>query len=293
MLMLARRYVRRFGKPDVLHAHAVAWGGEVANLISREFDVPFFITEHSTEMLSAAWRPIGRKAAVTALLAADGVVSVSRHLARAVNKVAPGLACGVIPNVVDTSFFASAAHVERATTPFRIISVGLLVAKKGMDQLIKAFAQAFPDESDVRLIIVGDGDQRSSLEALVRQLRLADRVEFTGLLSRAEIRQRMAHANVFALASRLETFGVVLIEALASGLPVVATQTGGPDDIVVDGVGWLVPPGDEGAFARALRDARENWQRFDRSSLAEYAEEHFGEQAVVDQLLNLYGGARV
>jgi glycosyltransferase involved in cell wall biosynthesis len=292
MLMLARRYVTRYGKPDVLHAHGASWGGEVAHLISQEFNVPFFITEHSTHFLDAVWRPLGWRSALSSLLAADDVVCVSRHLARAVNRVAPGLACGVVPNVVDTSFFASAARTQREARPFRVLSVGLLVEKKGMDLLIRAFAQAFPDDPDALLVIAGDGPQRASLEALIRQLRLGDRVHFTGLLTRVEIREWMGKANVFALASHFETFGVVFIEALASGLPVIATQSGGPDDIITDGVGWLVPTRDESALARALRNARTSWQEFDPLSLAEYAEQRFGEQALVRQLLQLYDVAQ-
>jgi glycosyltransferase involved in cell wall biosynthesis len=103
----------------------------------------------------------------------------------------------------------------------------------------------------------------------------------------------MGRANVFVLASVRETFGVVLIEALAAGLPVIATRAGGPDEIVTDAVGWLVPTNDEAAMSEALRSARCEWASFDPQALAGYANERYGRRSVVRQLEALYDAARV
>ena len=105
-----------------------------------------------------------------------------------------------------------------------------------------------------RLEIGGEGPSRPSLEQQVQQLGLADRVTFLGRLARPEVRDALGRADLFVLASPHETFGVVVAEAMACGLPVVITRSGGPEAFVPTGAGVVVEPGDPTSLADAIAD---------------------------------------
>ena len=136
---------------------------------------------------------------------------------------------------------------------FVYLFVGRLVHQKGVDVLLNAFAQ---QESGV-LLIVGQGEERASLESQVQALGIASRVFFLGV--RHDIPSLMKAADCFVLASRLEGLGIVLIEAMACGLPIVATGVDGIPEAVEHGKnGILVPSEDPAALAAALREIREN-----------------------------------
>jgi glycosyltransferase involved in cell wall biosynthesis len=129
-----------------------------------------------------------------------------------------------------------------------VLGIGRLVPEKGFDVLIEAVAKS---KSERRLIVLGEGPERARLEQLVVQRGLSDRVELRGYVN--EPWPVFADAKMLALASRSEAFGNVIVEALAHGLPVVATRCGGPQEILEDGrFGRLVPVDDADAMARAI-----------------------------------------
>jgi glycosyltransferase involved in cell wall biosynthesis len=134
---------------------------------------------------------------------------------------------------------------------FVIATAGSLIARKGHDVLIRAFRQLLPGSQAPHLIIFGDGPDRAVLEGLVRTLDLNARVHFLGHVD--DVSQLYQAADVFALASRGDAFGLVCAEAGHFGLPAVSTRVGGiPEVIVHNETGFLVSPGDVEAFARAL-----------------------------------------
>jgi GalNAc-alpha-(1->4)-GalNAc-alpha-(1->3)-diNAcBac-PP-undecaprenol alpha-1,4-N-acetyl-D-galactosaminyltransferase len=157
----------------------------------------------------------------------------------------------VIPNpVVPPS--ESRQAPPQVLKPF-ILAAGRLVPQKGFDVLIRAFALAAPECGQLRLVIAGDGPAAQALRCLVAELRLENRVLFLGQIR--ELQTLMLQAEGFILASRYEGFPNVLLEALASGLPVVATDCpSGPREILRGGnFGLLVPCEDPSALAGALR----------------------------------------
>ncbi len=131
-------------------------------------------------------------------------------------------------------------------------TVARLVPEKAQDVMIRAFAGAVAEGRPGRLVLVGDGPCRDDLEGLAARLGLRGRVQFLGF--RRDVPALLRAMDVFLLSSRMEGMALTLIEAMASGLPVIATDVGGSREVVADEVtGRIVPPGDADALARALR----------------------------------------
>jgi glycosyltransferase involved in cell wall biosynthesis len=153
---------------------------------------------------------------------------------------------------------------------------------KGVDYLIRAVTLV----DGVRLEVVGDGPLRSAYERLARELGIADRVDFRGFLPKPELAARMRRADLFALASRFENNPCVVLEAQASGLPVVAARVGGLPELVDERSGILAEPRDPEDLARGIREALEG--RFDREALAKRAVQRWGREAIGRQLAEIY-----
>ena len=167
--------------------------------------------------------------------------------------------------------------------PFVFLCVARMSPEKGHALLLEAFAGAFRGIRNVRLRLVGDGPSQAGLRQLSRQLGVAGQVDFIGALPANRVRAEMEAADVFALASNNETFGVVVIEALACGLPVVSTASGGPDHLIHRDNGVLVPCGDAPALRDALREMRGRAARYDRRVIRAEVVQRYGPDAFARQ----------
>jgi len=147
---------------------------------------------------------------------------------------------------------------------------------------------------ELKLVLVGESFYASyrreyeRLRQMAADLGLGARVEFAGKKLGAELVRYMQDSALLVLPSRRESLGTVLVEALACGTPVVATRCGGPEDIVNDQVGVLVPPEDPEALARGIEHLLERRASYDPNRLRAYALENFGVEAVARQLASLY-----
>jgi len=194
---------------------------------------------------------------VWALRASDQVVAISSATAREITNLVP-LSVRVIPYTVGFPEAAPGESLPRADDTFVILFVGSLVERKGVRYLIDALP-LLPAHLPAKLVIIGDGAERSRLEAQVRQRGLEHRVEVRGRVAEQELRRAYAGASVLVLPAIVdargdtEGLGVVLLEAMSYGVPVIGSDLGGITDIVIDGeTGLLVPPQDSAALAAAL-----------------------------------------
>lgn len=221
------------------------------------------ISEHSTAYARGLISPAGIQIARVIAANAGALFAVSNPLARQLEEILslPHGDFAVMPNLVDQSFLNASIPVRDAGKT-NFLHVSLLDPKKRVEIIIRAFAQQFPQNSEVSLTIGGDGPTRDKLKLLAVELGVADRVNFLGHLSREQVRTTIAGSDAFVLASKYETFGVVLVEALAMGLPLIATKSGGPEDIVTPETGILIPTEDQDAMAAAMlqiHTSREKW----------------------------------
>jgi len=252
---------RRALRPDVLHVQCFGPNGLYALALHRLTGIPLVVSSHGetfmddhdvfarSRLLSTGLR--------AALSAAAAVTACSRMVAEDLTTRFGARRAVVVPNGVDPAEFATPAEGGRpdAGTPDRrptVLALGRVEHRKGFDLLLDAFARADgPDGT--RLVIAGDGGALAPLRAQAARLGISGSVDFPGRLSRPAVAEALARATVFVVPSRVEPFGIVVLEGWRAGLPVIATRNGGPAEIMTDGVdGLLVDPQDTAALAAAL-----------------------------------------
>ena len=192
----------------------------------------------------------------------------------------------VIPNGIDMSAFGSREYSPR---PRRIAMVACLREEKRIDVLINAAPQILSQFPDAQFLIVGDGTCRESLWTLAKRLRVTEQFSFLG--HRDDVPAILAQADVFVLPSRSEAFPNSIIEAMASGLPVVASNVGGIPELVEDGrTGHLVPPGDPKALAAALTRLLDDPRRSAEFGAAgrRKIEQNYSFDRMIEQMETLY-----
>ena len=281
-----REYIARHGRPDVVAAQSATWAGHAAWLARQTWGLPYVITEVNTGF--GTGRVHGWAAAVSrrSFAGAEAVVAISQNLRQRLVEFGGAKRVELIPCTVDDSYWTPPA-APRLQVPFTFYAQAHLTPRKGFDILIRAFARQFRGDSTVRLVIGGHGVIRPDLEALVDSTGVRPQVTFLGAISRDAVRKAMRAANCFVLPSLAENFGVVLIEALATGLPVIGTRCGGPEDFIDNRVGILLQPGDEDGLANALATMRHAPQ-FDPLRIREQAVRRFGYEVVGAQLRDMY-----
>ena len=277
------RLAREGWRPDVIHAH---FGEGFLRLAKRE-GVPLVYTEHFSGTAQEDPSPAELRREKRTYALADRLVCVSRPLAAHV-KAHTGAEAAVIHNIVDTDTFACARRAPHEDGAFRFVSAGNLIPRKGFDLLLRAFARLTESGIDARLTLIGGGPEDAALRSLAASLGAAERVRFTGALRREEMASLYSASDAFVLASRRETFGVVYIEALAAGLPVIATCCGGPEDFVDESNGILIPPEDEDALLAAMERMARTADSYDAAALAAFAAERFSPKTIAEQLTKLY-----
>jgi len=286
---LVRAYAAECGVPDVIHGHAAMWGGYTAMLCARDIGKPYVVTEHASSILTLrVSRPDRRRVAATYRNAAR-VLAVSGALKESVDCLAGRPIAHVLPNTVDSDYFTLPVQ-PRTARPFVFLAVGDLVPSKRTDLLLRAFAGLRRTDPQVRLVIVGGGRESDKLQELMHALDLSDAVELTGPLTRPAVRRRMWEANALVFPSDFETFGVVLLEAMSTGLPVIATRCGGPEEIVSAGAGTLIDCNDEAALVRAMSEMVAG--SFDPLHIRNSVIRRFGYDAVARRLCDIYDSVR-
>jgi len=282
------RLLKEGFRPDVIHAHVYS-AGVPAVLLGMRYGIPVVVTEHFTGFPRGLIRGLERLKAKFAFERAALVLPVNEDLKKHIEALGIRARFQVVPNVVDTSLFSPPSeHRAKRDDKKRLLTVALLTPKKGIPYLLGALAQLREKRDDFVLDIVGDGPNRAEYEELTRKLGLQDIVCFHGLKTKQEVAEFMKQCDIFVLPSLFETFGVVLIEALACGKPVIASKIGGPDEIVTDEVGRLVPPGDSEALARTLDYMLDHYKRYDPEAIASYVRTRYTYETVGRELTRIY-----
>jgi glycosyltransferase involved in cell wall biosynthesis len=258
--------------------------------------VPLIITDQAPWIPWLREYPLVRRQAVWAAQHSAMHFAVSQSLRQTIVEITgqPDRV-QVMPNVVDGDVFYAPPGVERVRD--QILWVGVVRHVKGVDVLLRAMLEVRRRRPGARLVLAGDAfhaayrREETHLRQMAQELGVSDCVEWIGGQSPLRVAQLMSASSVVVLPSRRETFGAVLIEALACGTPVVSTSSGGPDDVVTPDVGRLVPTEDPAALANALVDVLERQSEFDPNVLRGSALARYGVPVIAARLARAYDAA--
>jgi teichuronic acid biosynthesis glycosyltransferase TuaC len=279
---------------DLIHAHFVYPDGVAAARIARRYGVPLLITE---QVIWQPWMdnyPRVRRQSLQAMGECSFPIAISGSVRDSITHYTGELPnLRIIPDGVDGSIFRLASEGLRRL-PNQVLFVGVPRPLKGVDILLQAMRLLVSRGTPANLLLVGGTFYQSyrreydRLVQMAQELGLAGHVHFGGEKPLPDLVRHMQESSLLVLPSRAESFGAVLVEALACGTPVVATRCGGPEEIVTDEVGLLVPPENPVALAAAIEQILRQPTRYDPAKLRAYALERFSWDRIAREYVDLY-----
>ncbi|SHK29051.1 glycosyltransferase [Xylanibacter ruminicola] len=282
MLRLCRKIFCAEGFPDVIYAHYMSWIAMLRQ-VKQKYAIPIVGIEHWSKLNESTLSPRIMRSGRTAYALTDRLLAVSPSLKAQMERHF-GVEAEVVCDMVSDAFLQPAIP-RKTTKPFVWLAVGSLIQRKGYDVLLEAFAQLGGAE---QLIIVGSGSENGHLRTQAERLGIADRVRFTGMLDKQAIISLMNESNAFVLPSRGETFGVAYIEAMAMGLPVIATRCGGPEHFVKPDNGLLVDIDNVEQLTKAMRQIETTIDKYQPEAIRAYVKKRFSAKAIAGQLVELF-----
>ena len=282
MLRLCRKAFCAEGIPDLIYAHYMPCIG-MLRLVKQKYAIPVVGIEHWSELNKPTLPNRLMQSGRMAYALTDRLLAVSPSLQTQIKRHF-GVESEVVYDMV-SNVFLQPVIPEKTSKPFVWLAVGSLIPRKGFDVLIEAFAKLGGAE---QLIIIGSGTENERMHAMAKQFGITDRVRFAGMLDKQAIVSLMNESNAFVLPSRGETFGVAYIEAMAMGLPVIATPCGGPEHFVNADNGLLVDIDNVDQLTIAMRQIETNLDKYHPEVIRAYVQERFSARAIAGQLEEIF-----
>lgn len=280
--LLYKRAVQQYGKPDAIYSHYLS-NTIKAIPLKKKYHIPIVAMEHWSQM---AYPKIPNNTISTAKYvysSIDQLITVSSALK---NNIFQQIGCDsiVIPNMVGKEFHYLPSNLKKKES-IQLITTGRLIPEKHFDMLIQAIANISTPK--LQLYIIGNGSEKQKLQKLVEKLQVKDQIQLLGHKSKQEIVTLLQQSDIFVLPSQSETFGVAYIEALACGLPIIATDCGGPRDIVTQKNGLLIPVNDQQALEQAIVQMTHNFNLYDKQSIAQDCQKRFAADNIAKHIAQI------
>ena len=287
-----QEYCSVFGKPDIIHAHSVFHAGIAALHISKKNNIPLVITEHLTAYLMGYINnPVDIRVSKEIFNNAEGALIVSNNFRLDLEKSLElqQNTFSVIHNLVADLFFKEYKPITyKGEETFKFFTNSFLLPRKNITAIINALKILVDKGRNVSLRIGGEGPLSEKLQDQVNNMGLQDHIFLTGKLWRNEVKDEIDKSHAFVLASQYETFGVVLIESLASGRPVVCTDSGGPRDFINPEQGIMVAEHTAESLAEGMEQLMNNYSFYDQEKLIKYCYDNFNEHHISDLIQQFY-----
>lgn len=285
---LLDRVISDKGKIDVLHFHSCYWAGVCAPYVKDKFNIPYVLTEHTGITYSNRIKKSYMRYIRSAYDHADKLLSVSNFLKEEMSRVSNN-SIEVLPNFLDgEKFRIIGEYKNNDCSKIVFFSLAFLVEGKGFRELIDACKILVDKGYDFILEIGGDGYLREDLHKKVERYNLSKYIKFLGILTRDEVIRTMNRCDVFVLASSYETFGVVYIEALACGKPVIGIKNGGAEEIIKEDNGIILDNNKKESIAHAMEEMILNYDRYNKETIREYFVKNFEKSIIIDRLKDVY-----
>jgi glycosyltransferase involved in cell wall biosynthesis len=253
-------------------------------LVGAGARLPVVVSEHSSEWAATGISKGALRRARISFARASLVCPVSEYLRARIEAHGIKARFRVVPNAVDTDLFGLPAG--RPSGPARLITVAALLPAKGLPQLIAAVRDL--GDRDFALDLVGDGPYRAEYERLVRDAGLEKRVVFHGYQPKPAVARLMQQADLLVLPSLGENLPVAVLEAMACGLPVVATRVGGVPDLVDERIGLLVEPGNPEALRAGIERMLDGLDDYEPQGIRARAVDRYSLDAIGDAWSDVY-----
>lgn len=275
-----------YGKPDIVYSHYLS-NTYLATKLKDKYNIPIVAIEHWSKLNSDQLPFDARFMGDYAYGKVDALISVSESLRQRLLQHF-NMSSVVVYNMLGSEFtnLPIYQNVKKEIGIVNFVSVGSLIYRKGYDILVEAFAKL--KVSNFKLQIIGEGNLHKDLQELIDRNELSDKILLLGQKNKKEIVEILSQSDVFVLSSRAETFGVVYIEAMMLGLPVIATACGGPEEFVQKSNGILIPTGNVDVLAEALLFMCTNYETYNRKSIAEDCRKRFSPQTIAKQLVDIF-----
>jgi L-malate glycosyltransferase len=284
-------------RPELVHTFFAVPSGPVGQMMARRVGAPHVLTvigadiHDPTRRISPERTPALRGVVRRVIRNADAVTAISSDIAARARHISGRDDIRVVPCAIDETSLPQPARAELGwgKDEFVVLTIARLVRRKAVDVLLRALSRT---PGSIRLEVIGEGPELPALRALAASL--PHRVTFTGWVDEAGKARRLVSADAFVLPSLHEGFGLVLLEAMRAGLPVIATASGGPPDFVEDGrTGFLVRPGDESALAdRIARLAGDLELRRRMGAAGREGSTRFSPERMAAEYREIYEGTR-
>jgi glycosyltransferase involved in cell wall biosynthesis len=276
------RIIRDFN-PDIIHGNIAYPGALWTWRVHHTLGKPFILTDHLSRLSMHFRKPLYKPLTLFALRKANRLVAVSPAAAEDMKKY--GLrSIEVVPNLIDASAFPLASPPNEL--PWRIGFLGNLNTDiKGLDVLLEALSGT---SADFRLRIGGGGRLLESYKQLASELGISEKCSFSGMIRPESVPAFLSELHFFISPSRSESFGIAIAQAMACGLPVVCTRSGGPESFVTAGTGMLVPVGDAGELRAGIERMAAEYSSYNREKIREYALREFSATAFVTRIEKIY-----
>lgn len=271
-------------KLDILHAHF--WrAGIAAVYLKKKLNIPCLITEHGSDVLNMKFKARELKLIKKVYSDSNMVIAVSNALIGKISQLSMVQTTN-IPNLVPEYMFIE--RQPRHDGEFNFVSVGNLVESKRFDLTIRAVKELINCNYNVHLYIAGEGPLKEKLERLAGTM-YGSAIHFLGRIDNRQLPTLYQKMDCFVLPSDYETFGVAYIEANATGIPVIATKCGGPEEIVKPGVnGVLVDIGDYDCLLDEMKHMIGNYKKYDLRKIQLNTESKYGEKMICNRISEIY-----
>ncbi len=277
---LIGQYIKR-SKIDLIHVHnSVA--GEAALWYKKNHNIPYCVTEHSSRFARGLVNKKELNEYEKIYNNSSYNIAVSQEFCDLL-EIIYNLRFYYVPNIVDTNFFKSKIDSKNI---FTFINIGYLDTHKNQINLIKAFSKVFKDNENVNLSILGNGPEYENLKKEIEINGIQKQITLYGFATRDEVLKELQSSDAFVLSSDYETFGIVLIEAMSCGLPVVATKCGGPESIIIDEKLGVLTNKSVKDLADGMKHIYETV--YNGTEIREHIVKNFSEKVVAERLINIY-----
>lgn len=279
------------GQPDIILAHSFYPGGAIACWLGKKYGIPVFVIEHSSRVAKNQMSSYRRELLKKTTEEAAQFLCVSEFLKRQIIGILHSNKenMGVSPNFVSDDFFLPIEkNVIEPCENVAFVAVGSLIPQKNQMLIVQAFCKAFSKTDRVTLTLVGDGPEREMIENYIRTENRQCQIYLKGKIERDKILAEYQNADCFIHASKIETFGVVYIEAMACGLPIITCKNGGSDTLINASNGVLIENATVDGFATALSNFVAGQYDFNRKRIQTDCRNKYSESSVVKQLLERF-----